>query len=204
VTLPAPTKEGRDPVIALFAQRRTIRDISCASLPKQLLSDLLWSAFGINRGVGPFGVSGRTAASASNSQEIDLYVADAEGISLYDPYGHHLVPIVRGDLRAAALTPGQTRGGSQAPVELVYVVDLQRLMHTSGFQEPGLQDPEVQKSYYYLDTGLIAGNVYLFSAAKGLATWFHNCDKVSLAQHLHLGASQRVLFAQSVGFAATA
>lgn len=56
-----------------------------------------------------------------------------------------------------------------APVQLIYVVDLDRRTHTSGFDEPLLHDPETQKAYYYLDTGLIAGNVYLFAAAHGLA-----------------------------------
>jgi hypothetical protein len=63
-----------------------------------------------------------------------------------------------------------------------------------------LQDPEVQKSYYFVDTGLIAGNVYLFAAAQGVADWFRNCDNTTLAQQLALCAEQRVLFAQSVGY----
>jgi hypothetical protein len=57
------------------------------------------------------------------------------------------------------------------------VADVQRLRDTSGFQEPGLQDAEIQKSYDYVDTGLIAANVYLFAAANGLAAWFHICDQ---------------------------
>ena len=74
----------------------------------------------------------------------------------------------------------------------IYVADLHRLTHTAGFQEPGLHDPEVQKSYYYVDTGLIAGNVYVFAAAEGLAAWFHNCNKTGLTQKLGLRAEQRV------------
>ena len=58
--------------------------------------------------------------------------------------------------------------------------------HTSGFEEPGLHDPEVQKSYYFVDTGIIAGNVYLFAASQGLACWFHNCDRGALARKLKL------------------
>jgi len=72
----------------------------------------------------------------------------------------------------------------------------------AGFQEPGLRDPEIQKCYYYVDTGLIAGNVFLFAAAEGLAAWFHNCDKAALARKLGLRADQRVLFAQSIGYPA--
>ena len=85
-------------------------------------------------------------------------------------------------------------------MQLVYVADVHRLTHTRGFQEPGLHDPDVQKAYYYVDTGIIAGNVYLFAAAQGLAAWFHNCDKTGLAQRLGLHAERHVLFAQSVGY----
>lgn len=49
-----------------------------------------------------------------------------------------------------------------------------------------MQDPEVQKSYYFVDTGLIAGNAYVFADAQGLAAWFHNCDKTGLARQLQI------------------
>jgi hypothetical protein len=80
------------------------------------------------------------------------------------------------------------------------VVDIEKLMNTKGFKEPGLNDPEVQKSYYYIDTGIIAGNVYLFAASQGLAAWFHNCNKQALTEKLNLSRDQRVLFGQTVGF----
>jgi hypothetical protein len=68
------------------------------------------------------------------------------------------------------------------------------------FHEPGLRDPNVQRSYYYTGTGLIAGNIYLFAASQGLAAWFHNCDRDGMAQALRLRPEQRVLFSQTVGF----
>jgi len=106
------------------------------------------------------------------------------------------------DMRGLALTPGQKGVDARAPVQLIYVVDEDRLAHTEGYQEPGLQDPEIRKSYYFTDTGLIAGNVYLFAASEGMAAWFHNCDKPHLAEKLGLRPSQSVLFAQSVGYPA--
>ena len=200
IQLPLPADDRGTSVFAALEQRRTTREISARPLPLQLLSNLLWAACGVNRKTGPFGVPGKTAASASNSQEIDLYVAVKEGVYLYDALNNCLAPIVSGDLRVGALTPGQRGVDANAPLQLIYVVDVHRLIHTKGFQEPGLHDPEVQKSYYYVDTGLIAGNVYLFAAAQGLAAWFHNCDKAGLAQQLGLRAEQRVLFAQSIGY----
>ena len=113
---------------------------------------------------------------------------------------HRLAPVVTGDLRRLAIGQGQANSGDAAPVRLIYVVDIDRLAHTSGFQEPGLRDPEVQKSYYYVDAGLIAANVYLCAASVGLAAWFHNCDKARLTRKLKLRRGQRVLFGQTVGY----
>lgn len=81
------------------------------------------------------------------------------------------------------------------------MVDIARYAQ-ARLQEPGLKDAEVQKSYYYVATGLIAGNVYLFAASQGLAAWFHNCNKPELAALLKLRPEQRVLFAQTVGYPA--
>jgi hypothetical protein len=68
--------------------------------------------------------------------------------------------------------------------------------------EPGLIDPEMQKSYYYVDTGIIVGNGYLFAAAHGLACWFHNCNRLALTEKRSLRKAQRVLFAQTLGYPA--
>lgn len=200
VSLPAPVRTHECSVFMALENRKTMRDISSAKLPLQTLSNLLWAGFGINRTAGPFGVPGRTAPSASNSQEIDIYVALEEGAYRYEAEANRLIPACVEDLRDACLTPGQRGVDATAPLSLIYVADLDRLEYTHGYKEPGLKDPEVQKSYYYVDTGAIAANVYLFAAAEGLAAWFHNCDRQQLARKLRLGPMQRVLFSQSVGF----
>jgi len=200
IVLPRPKLARGKSLTESLRLRCTTREIGERRLSRQLLSNLLWAACGVNRQKGPFGVSGITAASASNSQEIDVYVALETGAYLFDARQHKLVPVATGDLRLLAKTPGQPVP-MRAPVQLLYVVDTDRLVHTQGFQEPGLQDPEVQKSYYFVDTGLIAGNVYLFAASQGLAAWFHNCDKAGLKKKLGLRKEQRALFAQSVGHA---
>lgn len=198
--LPSPTGWQAIPLSAALAQRRTTREISTQPLSDKLLANLLWAAFGVNRRIGPFGMPGRTAASASNAQEIDVYVALKDGAYLYDAWNNQLRPIVAGDLRSYAMTPGQQGTSSIAPVQLIYVADVRRLTDARAFQEPGLRDPDVQKAYYYVDTGLIASNVYLFAADQGLAAWFHNCDREALTKYLGLGAGQHALFAQSVGY----
>ena len=202
VRLSAPKLRRGGSLEQAMRRRRTTREISDRRLPPQVLSDLLWAACGVNRRRGPFGGPGLTAASASNSQEIELFLALEEGVYRYDARGHRLLPVLSRDLRALAIGRGQRNAGMKAPVQLIYVVDVHRLTHTEGFLEPGLQDPEVQKSYYYVDTGLIAANVYLFAASRGLAAWFHNCDRAALAAALPLSVAERVLFAQSVGYPA--
>jgi len=163
-----------------------------------VLSNLLWAAFGVNREKGPSaGGTGRTAASASNSQEIDLYVALPEGVYLYEAVPHRLTPVVPGDFRARS----GRRAAATAPVNIFYIVDIAKY-GKAPFQEPGLKDPDIQKSYYYVATGLIAANVYLFAASQGLAAHFHNCDKQNTPSEFKLRPEQRVLFAQTVGYPA--
>lgn len=204
IDLPPPSEDRAISFYEAVMQRRTIREIASIPLTMAELSNLLWVAFGVNRKDGPDGAIGRTAASASNSQEIDLYVALEAGLYLYDGVMHRLNPVASGDLRSGAINRRQGSAlATLAPVQLIYVADIHRLTHTIGHQEPGLHDPEIQKAYYFVDTGLIAGNVYLFAAAHGLAAWFHNCDLSALATHIALRPEQKILFAQSVGWPAS-
>ena len=197
IVLVKPEKEGGKEVLTAIQERQTIRNIKPDKLPPQMLSNLLWAAFGINRASIRGGQAGRTAASASNSQEIDLYVALPEGVYIYEASGHRLMPVVAGDFRKRS-----GRGAAaNAPVNIFFVVDLAKFNRGQP-QEPNLKDPEGQKSYYFVDTGLIAQNVYLFAASQGLAAWFHNCDKTNTPKEFNLRPEQRVLFSQTVGYPA--
>jgi nitroreductase len=202
IRLPKPRTAGGKSALAALNARATNREIDPEPLSRSLLSTVLWAAFGVNRLKGPFGGRGRTAASASNSQEIDLYVALPKGIYLYEAAPHRLTPVAAGDLRELSISRGQ-RGTSagRAPLNIIYVADIARYK-AAGFQEPGLKDPDVQKSYFNVAVGLIAGNVHLAAAALGLAAWFHNCDKAALAAALNLRPDQRVLYGQTVGYPA--
>lgn len=196
IVLPKPEKDGGKSVLASLLARKTDRNIKPDKLPPQVLSNLLWSAFGVNRAEGLMrGKPGRTAASASNSQEIDLYVALPEGVYLYEAGPHKLTPVAEGDLRARA-----GRGKAlQAPVNIFFVVDLSKYV-VEGQPDRRISEPEVQKSYYFTATGLIVSNIYLFAASQGLAAWFHNCDRENTAKDLKLRPEQHVLFAQTVGY----
>ena len=200
VKLPKPSIKRVRSLARALELRMTTREISSRKLPLQTLSNLLWAACGVNRRKGPFGIQGRTAASASNSQEIDVYAALQAGTYLYDPLRHQLQPVTTCDLRRFAIGQGQNGAGAEAPVRFIYVADIHKLEHTAGFDEPGLHNPDIQRAYYYVDTGMIAANVYIFAAALGLAAWFHNCDRAQLPSLLNLRKDQRVLFGQTIGY----
>lgn len=180
--------------------RRTNRNIKAEPLSPQIMSNLLWAAFGINRGEGELirGKPGRTAASASNSQEMDLYVALQEGVYLYEPLKNVLLPVAAGDFRSRA---SRRQSGLNAPVRIFFVVDLGRYI-LDGQPDSRIKDPEVQKSYYFVATGLIAQNIYLYAASAGLAAWFHNCDRENTPAEFRLRPEQKVLFAMTVGYPA--
>ena len=196
ILLPEPSRKGGKTVLEALQLRQTNRRISPKELPLQILSNLLWAAFGVNREKGSFNKPGRTAPSASNSQEIDLYIALKDGVYLYEAVPHQLTPVKEGDFRTLS-----GRGSAAvAPVNIFYVVDLLRYDLGSEQPDPWIGKPEVQKSYFYTDTGFIAQNVHLFASSEGLATWFHNCKKERIEKEFNLGQNQRVLFAQTVGY----
>ena len=199
IVLPKPLFEGRGTLFKALKMRRTSRSIGAKPISLQALSDILFAAQGVNRLKGPFGVPGLTAGSASNSQEVCVYVAREEGTYLYEPVPHRLTPVAAGDNRALALGPGQGPAGAKAPARFIYVADIERFKN-AGFQEPGLYDAEIQKSYYFVDTGLAAQNVYLAASSMGLTAWFHNCNKAEAAKKLGLKPTQRALFGQTIGY----
>jgi len=183
IVLPPPQTEGGMPLMQALKARRTTRSFADQPLATQVMSNLLWAAFGINRPDGH-----RTAPSARNWQEIDLYVATADGTYRYDAGAHALQSVRADDIRALAGTQPHAR---VAPVTLIYVADEQRMRGATV---------ENRAEYAGTDTGFIAQNVYLFCASEGLATVvFASIDRARLAQALKLAPGQRITLAQSVG-----
>ena len=123
-----------------------------------------------------------TDATVSNAREIDVYVALEQGLYLYDSDRARLAPVLLGDLRPLVAAPNLPRFGDTAPVRLVYVADVDRLEQPDAPNAAPVQDPEMQKSYYFVDCGIVAANVYLFAAAAGLNAWFHDCDRAGTRQ----------------------
>lgn len=184
-TLPDPQTGGGKPLMQALKERRTTRSYSNSVLTHQQLSNLLWAAFGINRPE----TGKRTAPSAYNQQEIDVYVATAEGLFLYDAGDHDLKDVLSEDIRA--LTGRQKYVGSAA-VNLIYVADYSRM---------GKMKDDAHKDFYAAaDAGFIGQNVYLFCASEGLDTVVRgSIDREALAKKIGLTSSQRIMLAQCVG-----
>lgn len=184
IELPTPRKTGGMPLLDALSTRKTTRVYSSRMLDAQTLSSLLWGAFGISREDGR-----RTAPSALNSQEIQIYVILEGGIYVYEPKEHALERKLEGDFRKLAGTQSYAQS---VPVSFVYVADL----------EKSLTSPESSESYACVDCGFIGQNVYLFAAANGLSSAFRgSIDRSAIAETLKLKASQRVLYGQSIGYA---
>jgi nitroreductase len=185
VQLPKPQMDGGKPLMQALKDRHSTRTFSADKLPPQVLSNLLWAAFGVNRPEA----GERTAPSAMNKQEIDIYVASADGLFLYDAKAQSLKAVLPDDVRA--MTGGQDFVAT-APINLVYVADLAKMGNGS----------EADKSFYSAaDTGFIAENVYLFCASEGLATVVRgSVDRDALAKRIGLRPDQKITLAQTVGY----
>jgi SagB-type dehydrogenase family enzyme len=184
IQLPEPKLDQSKSLVQALKDRKTTREYASGGLSPQVLSNLLWAAFGINRPDS----GRRTAPSAYNKQEIDVYVATAEGAYVYDPKGNALVPVASGDLRQLTGTQSYFK---EAAINLVYVADLTKMAEA---------DEAARLLLAAADTGFIAENVYLCCASEGLATVFRaGIDKPKLADALKLRPEQKITFAQTVG-----
>lgn len=187
VLLPKPQTDNGRPLMQVLKDRSTTRDFSPEKLSPQVLSNLLWAAFGVNRPDS----GKRTAPSAMNWQEIDVYVATADGLYVYDANRNQLNPILRDDVRAQT---GSQSFVKDAPLNLVYVANLAK---TNG-------NAADRDMYVAADAGFIAQNVYLFCASEKLATVVRgSIDRPALSKIMRLGPDQRIILAQTVGYPKT-
>lgn len=187
IALPVPETGGGLPIMEALAKRRSTREFSPTALPPQALSNLLWAAFGVNRAEG----HERTAPTARDDQEIELYVAMAGGLYLYDALAHRLSRVAALDARKVT---GFQDFVDEAPLDLVYV---------ARHEPVGPIAAEQRMLHSAVAAGAIAENVYLYCASAGLATvvrgWF---NPLALAKVLGLRDDQHVIVAQTVGYPA--
>jgi nitroreductase len=185
VALPKPQTTGGKPLMQALSERKTSREFSPQKLSLQTLSNLLWAGFGINRPDGS-----RTAPSARNAQEIDIYVFTPDAVYTYDAKGNQLLPVMAGDLRAQT---GRGNSVATAPVTLAFVSDLSKLSSDNA---------DFKADFYAAaHAGFISQNIYLFCASEGMATGvLGSADGPALAKKLNLRDNQKVILTQCVGY----
>jgi hypothetical protein len=189
VNLPPPQTDGGKPLMQALKLRQSTRGNfgPDTKLPIQVLSNLLWAADGVNRPDGK-----RTAPSAVDWQNIDIYVTTAEGLFLYDAKEHSLKVLSNEDVRAVA---GQQDFVKTAPLNLVYIADMAR---AKGFGGKGDTMPTAEV-WSFAGVGAIAQNVYLFCASEGLACIVRAMvDANAVAKTFKLRPEQKVILAQTV------
>jgi len=184
IDLPAPQKTGGLPLMEALAKRSTARAFDSKELSPRQLSSLLWAAFGINRPDGK-----RTAPSARNFQETDIYVLLKQGAYVYSAKSNKLDLVVAEDIR---ILGGTQSFVTNAPVTLVFVADLAKMGNGSD---------ENKKNTANIDVGYISQNAYLFCASEGLVTGARgSVDRTTLGPRLKLRPDQLIILAQSVGY----
>ncbi|MGB9603126.1 MAG: nitroreductase family protein [Limisphaerales bacterium] len=183
VLLPNPRQTGGAPIMEALKNRKSTREFSTRPIEIKTLGEILWAGFGINR---PENLH-RTAPSAMNSQEIDIYIAIKEGVFLYEPKTNGLIKISDSDVREKI---SNQQFNKTAPVVLVFVADYSR----------SKAQPPQRQLYAYIDTGFISQNIYLYCASEGLGTVIHELNRTQTAKLLNLKPNQEVIMAQSIGY----
>ena len=186
ITLTEPDKTLDVSLMQALSDRRSQREFSDKQLSLEELSTLLWAANGINREDGK-----RTAPSAVNSQDIDIYVCMANGAYLYNAKQNKLTRVTTEDLRPAVC--GQQP--MEAPVFLVLVADLSR------YPEDLAGKKEAVMGLANMDAGYVSQNICLYCAAAKLATVPRaTMDKEALGKALNLKTTQIPILNSPVGY----
>ena len=182
--LPPQTEIGK-PLMQALKLRQSSRNFDTKPLPLQELSNLLWAADGINRPEN----GKRTAPSAMNWQEIDIYVMIQNGTYTYDAKSNSLLLITKKDLREAT---GKQDFVKEAPLNLVYIADEKRMTRAN-------EEDKIRWSSAAV--GFIAQNVYLYCASQGLAVVVRGMvDRETLTKELKLRPEQKIILAQTIGY----
>ncbi len=177
IILPKPRTSGGMPLMEALCKRASSREFSSTDIDKQMLSNLLWAAWGYNR------AEKRTAPSSRNLQELELYVVKKTGVYIYDARKNILKQISNLDVRKST---GNQEFVSVAPINIVFVADLSK-------------GSDIETSH--ANCGFISQNIYLFCASEGLGTVVRAYfDKDEIRKVLYLKETQIPILAQTVGY----
>ena len=182
IKLPPVVKGVPATLMQALEKRQSVREFDKGNIPLRELSNLLWAANGVNREDGK-----RTAPSALNKQDVDVYVCMENGAYKYDAKGHALVQVTDKDVRPAVAA--QQTWVADAPVVIVLVSDLRKL------------GGEKAREMGAIDAGHVSQNVCLYCAATGLATVPRaSMDKRAVATALNLENGQEPMLNLPVGY----
>lgn len=174
------------PVMKALSLRASVNDYKEEDLSLQDLSDLLWAANGVNRPES----GKRTAPSAMNSQDIDVYVVMKSGAYLYNAQKHILEFISEGDYRE--FVADRQADFAKAPLFLVLVSDISRF--TRG-EESG------KMTWAAEDAGIVSQNIAIFCASVDLGTRPRaSMNQEKLKEVLQLTDSQHPMLNHPVGY----
>ena len=184
-SLPAPEKTGGKSTLETLWNRQSGTEFSECMLSDQDLSNLLFASVGVNRENGKL-----TSPTASNKQEIRVFVFTAEGVCEYINAENSLRPVARGDHRG--LIAGRQDWVKTVPVILLIVADEKKF---------GGSD-ERSKLVMGVDAGIVSENINLFCAGTGLVTRPRmSMDTAGIKALLGLDDTQTPLLNNPVGYA---
>jgi nitroreductase len=220
VKLNEPNKTRGLPVMEALSVRASVREWSDRKVELQDVSDLLWAANGINRPDGK-----RTAASAMNAQDVDIYVFVKVGAYLYDAKAHALVPVLAGDhlseimmrrpggpagpgakpdakadIKPQAPPPGAKPAGQPGPGGAPSEPPIQIIL-VSDISRFRMGETALKLEWAAIDAGIVSQNIALFCAATGMATRPRaSMDKAKIKELLKLSETQYPLLNHPVGY----
>lgn len=173
--LPAPDVKGGKPLMQTLKNRHSGKVFSSKPIDEQTLSEILWAAWGVNRGDGK-----RTVPTSMNTQNMRVYTIMADGAWVYDANKNKLVQISAEDLRPLLAKQAYA---ANAPLFLVYATNGSGEAVTSA-----------------MHAGAMYQNVGLYSASKGLNNVVRSYfDKEGLAKALNLEEAD-IIVSQVVGW----
>jgi hypothetical protein len=201
IELPGPNKKRGLPLMETLSVKASALEWSDRDLGLEDLSDLLWAANGINRP----DQDKRTASSAQNAHDIDIYLFMKDGVYLYDADDHVLKPVLAGDFRSQIMMtppprpkdadgppPPPPPPPSNPPLQIILVSDVSRFK---------FGPPELKPEWGAIDAGIVSQNISLFCAATGVGTRPRASVEVEKVKGLlGLGDTQHVLLNHPVGY----
>lgn len=185
IVLPLPIKTGGMPIMEALNARSSAREFSPKEFTLQELSNIMWAADGINRPES----GKRTAPTAMNWQDVDIYAVLHSGIYLYSPKENKLILRKRGDFMKIT---GKQKFVTDAPLNIVIISDFSKMKSSSK---------EEKILYAGIHAGSVSQNIYLYCASMGLNTVTRRyIDIEELSKIMDIKPEEKIVLAQTVGF----